>query len=121
MSSPKLQKEALGGGKTKTHFRYLGKKNKHQQIYITRNVFFEPTGEANQVNNALKDIELAFDFKKPAVISSHRVNYIGVIDEHNRKKGLKELKDLLTYIVKKWPDVEFMTSTELGNIISASK
>ena len=120
MSSPKLQKEALGGGRTKTHFRYLGKKNKHQQIYITRNVFFEPTGGKDQANRALREIELAFKFKKPAVISSHRVNFIGVLDEQNRTDSLKELKNLLAYIVKKWPDVEFMTSTELGDTIRNS-
>jgi hypothetical protein len=121
MSSPKLQKEALGGGKTKMHFRYLGKKNKHNQIYITRNVFFEPSGEKNQVNRALEEIELAFKFKKPAVISSHRVNYIGVIDESNRTNSLKELKNLLTQVLKKWPDVEFMSSTELGDVIANFK
>ena len=117
MSSPKIQKEVLGGGKTKTHFRYIGKKNKYNQLYITRNIFFEPTGISNQVNSALNEIELAFRLKKPAVISSHRVNYIGVIDENNRTNSLKELKELLLKVVQKWPDVEFMTSTELGNTI----
>jgi hypothetical protein len=121
MSSPKLQKEALGGGKTKTHFRYVGKKNKYNQIYITRNVFFEPTPFENQVDSALRNIELAFNFNKPAVISSHRVNYIGVLHEENRTNSLKELKALLSTIIKKWPDVEFMTSTELGDVIRSSK
>lgn len=118
MSSPKIQHEVLGEGRTKKHFRYLGKKNKYGQLYITRNVFFEPSGTAtDQVDIALKQIELAFKFKKPAVISSHRVNYIGGLEVTNRENSLKELQRLLHLIVKKWPEVEFMTSSELGAII----
>ncbi|WP_016990256.1 hypothetical protein [Flavobacterium sp. ACAM 123] len=118
MSSPKIQKEVLGEGRTTTHFRYLGKNNKYGQTYITRNAFFEPSGSSkSEVASCLAEIELAFKFKKPAVISSHRVNYIGGLSVKNRDKGLIQLKELLKAITKKWPEVEFMTSTELGEII----
>ncbi|MBO3100179.1 polysaccharide (de)acetylase [Gelidibacter pelagius] len=117
MSSPKIQQEVLGEGRTKKHFRYLGKQNKHGQTYITRNAFFEPSGSSvNEVDRCLAEIELAFKWKKPAVISSHRVNYIGGLDATNRDTSLKQLKDLLTMIIRKWPEVEFMTSSELGEI-----
>jgi hypothetical protein len=43
MSASKIQNEALGQGKTRKKFHYLGQKNKHNQIYITRNCFFEPS------------------------------------------------------------------------------
>lgn len=119
ISSPKIQNEALGEGLTKKHLRYLGKKNKFGQIYITRNAFFEPSsGNSQEVSNCLLDIELAFKYKKPAVVSSHRVNYIGGLSIANRDIGLKQLKELLNAITKKWPEVEFMTSSELGNIIT---
>jgi hypothetical protein len=119
MSSPKIQNEVLGDGKTKKHFRYIGKQNTYGQTYITRNVFFEPSGSSrNEVNSCLAEIELAFKWRKPAVISSHRVNYIGSLDSANRDNSLKKLKELLTIIIKKWPDVEFMTSSELGNKIT---
>ena len=118
MSSPKIQTEVLGDGITKKHLRYLGKKNNYGQLYITRNAIFEPSGATNnQVESCLSEIELAFKFRKPAVISSHRVNYVGGIDEKNRTYGLKQLDSLLTRIQKKWPEVEFMTSSELGRII----
>ena len=118
MSSPKIQKEALGDGKTKTHFRYLGKTNTFGQSYITRNAFFEPSSASvTEVASCLSAIELAFKFKKPAVISSHRVNYVGGLSVSNRDKSLKQLKELLIAITKKWPEVEFMTSSELGNTI----
>ncbi|MEL1243414.1 polysaccharide (de)acetylase [Flavobacterium sp. DGU11] len=119
MSSPKVQVEPLGEGKTKKNFRHIGKKNSHGQTYITRNAFFEPSGSSkDEVNNCLYEIETAFKWKKPAVISSHRINFIGSLDVTNRDKGLEQLHKLLTAIVKKWPDVEFMTSSELGDIIT---
>jgi len=66
----------------------------------------------------LLDIENAFKWKKPAVISSHRLNYIGGLNEKNRVSGLKDLNRLLSEIQKRWPDVEFMTSSQLGDLIS---
>jgi len=65
----------------------------------------------------MKQIEAAFLWNKPAIISSHRVNFCGHIDENNRKKGLTSLKQLLDEIVKRWPDVEFMSADELGDTI----
>jgi hypothetical protein len=70
------------------------------------------------VEDCLKSIHYAFKWNKPAVISSHRTNYIGVHDPKNREKGLRELDELLFKILKQWPDVKFITSTKLGEIIS---
>lgn len=119
ISTPKIQQEVLGEGRIKKHFRYLGKRNIYDQIYITRNAFFEPSGAKNdQINSCLREIEIAFKFKKPAIISSHRVNYIGSLDEKNRLNSLKQLSQLLKNIIVKWPEVEFMSSSEMGKIIS---
>ncbi len=99
---------------------YTGKRNKNGQIYITRNVYFEPTENPNKdwVGMAMKQISTAFLWRKPAVISAHRVNFIGSIDESNRRNNLYSLESLLSSILKKWPDVEFMTTPQLGSIIS---
>lgn len=119
MSTPKISVEPLGNGKTKKHYRYIGKNNKFNQIYITRNVFFEPSDSLrDEVNACMAEIELAFKWKKPAVISSHRVNFIGGLDPKNREKSLNQLLDLLKAIVNKWPEVEFMTSSELGKLLN---
>jgi len=120
ISTPKIFHEPLSEGKTKKHFRYLGKKNKHDQLYLTRNAVFEPSAprKTDWVDACLRDIETAFQFNKPATISSHRVNYIGCHYTHNRDHGLKELRRLLSQITKTWPEVEFMSSVELGNLIS---
>lgn len=119
----KLQKEPLGDGKYKTHIRFLGNKNKHGQIYLSRNGGFEPSQFPDQdnVNVCLKNIELAFKLNKPATISTHRVNYIGWLHPENREMTLKQLKMLLREINKKWPEVEFMTSDELGDLIASGK
>ena len=84
---------------------------------------FEPTSPKRRdwIGTCLKQIEAAFFWNKPANISSHRVNFSGHIDPDNRKKGLKALKELLQTIVKKWPDVEFMTTRQLGELMSQGK
>jgi len=115
----KLQKEPLGDGKYKTHLRFLGKRNKHGQVYLSRNGGFEPAQfpEQDNVNACLKGIDMAFRLHKPATISTHRVNYIGWLHPENREQTLRQLKVLLREIIKRWPDVEFMTSDELGDLI----
>lgn len=107
------------------HFRsnYLGKENKFNQVYLIRNVHFEPSHYPNIdiIAQCLKEISTAFRWNKPAIISSHRINFIGAIDENNRIRNLKIFKELITEISKNWPDVEFMSSTELGDLINNSK
>ena len=103
----------------KNVYHYLGEKNKIGQIYLVRNCSFEPTLEPgiDTVGKCLIQIEKAFKFNKPAIISTHRVNYIGFIDESNRKNNIEKLDKLLSIILKKWPDVEFMSSDKLGELI----
>lgn len=105
--------------KCKTKYHYLGQKNRHGQLYLIRNAFFEPYkgGTENGVDECLGRVALAFKCHKPAVISSHRLNYIGALDTDYRDKNLKQLKTLLTKIRETWPDVEFMSSDQLGDLI----
>jgi len=114
----KKHKEPVGKGKYKTHYHYLGKRSSSGLIYLSRNAAFEPSAEGTDwVNSCLSDVQIAFRMKKPAVISTHRVNYIGFLNTVNREKGLIQLRELLTKILETWPDVEFMTSVELGKLI----
>jgi len=118
MSASKIQKEPQGQGKFKTKFHWLGQTNRHGQKYITRNCFFEPSDHSKDwVASCISEIELAFKYKKPAVISSHRVNYIGSLVQENREQSNKKLENLLTKIINTWPDVEFISSSNLGQII----
>lgn len=123
IGTSKIHSEPLGQNKFKKHFRYVGKRSKDGLIYMTRNAFFEPCSFKNSkskdwVDSCLNEIKIAFRWKKPAIISSHRVNYVGWLNEKNRTKGLRELDELLFQIIKYWPTAEFMTSSELGNLIN---
>ena len=106
--------------KCKTKYHYLGQKNKHGQLYLIRNAFFEPYkgGTENGVDECLGRVALAFKCHKPTVISSHRLNYIGALDTEFRDKNLKQFKTLLSTIKENWPDVEFMSSDQLGDLIN---
>ncbi len=92
-----------------------GEKNGLGQYYNIRNVFFEPSSNPRKdwVDAALAEIRTAFQFGKPAVVCTHRVNYVGFIDPANRSRGLNALADLLKTIVKTWPEVRFLSTDQL--------
>lgn len=98
---------------------HMGQRNSHGQTYTIRNAHFEPASHVNTdaVADCLQQIETAFAWKKPAVISTHRYNYISSIDPNNGIQHLRQLRKLLTEIVKRWPDVEFMSSDALHHTI----
>lgn len=123
INSGKIQREPLGNGEYKKNYRYLGKRNELNQIYLTRNCFFEPSSTESPasrdwVDTCLHEIEIAFRWHKPATISSHRVNYIGFLHPENRERSHRKLQELLTRMLQRWPDIEFMTSMELGDLIA---
>jgi len=100
---------------------YTGEIDKKSGItYTTRNAFFEPASAPDKdwISITLKGVDDAFKKNKPAIVGSHRVNFMGSLDEKNRTQNLKLLKTLLHKIVKKWPDVEFMSSDELAGLIN---
>lgn len=109
----------IGQGKNKLVNNKWGKKNNLGQIYWRRNCTFEPARNQDYdwVNRCMKEIEIAFRWGKPAVINSHRVNYIGSIFPENRDQSLKKLKTLLKEVQKRWPDVEFIDTERLANIM----
>ena len=128
INTGKKQREPLGEGQYRINTRYLGTKNQYGQIYLTRNCFFEPAATGFEVpanydwiNYCLKEIEIAFRWHKPATISSHRVNYIGYLHPENRENSLRQLSELFSRMLKRWPDIEFMTSSELGDLIVENK
>lgn len=121
IESPVMKQEHQGDGKYKRMLHYTGKKNKYGQTFLVRNCQFEPSSQKRNtdwVKHCLKQVEAAFTMKKPAIISSHRVNFCGLIDEGIRKKGLTDLQHLLQMITKKWPEIEFVKLDTLGDIIS---
>jgi hypothetical protein len=118
LDKPFFQKKHVGFDRYKMEFCTMRYKEKKGLVELVRNVVFEPTASSiDHVSKALAQIEAAFTWNKPAIISSHRVNFCGHIDPNNREKGLGDLKSLLGAIVKKWPDVEFVSIRDLVQLI----
>lgn len=109
-----------GEGRYSKNINYTGKQKNSLRMMV-RNVVFEPSADSSIdcVSRSIKQIEAAFRWKRPAIISSHRVNFCGHISPSNRAHGLAALKRLLQGIVKKWPEVEFISASELGSLILA--
>ncbi|MCB0743253.1 MAG: hypothetical protein KDC67_05070 [Ignavibacteriae bacterium] len=119
-----IKKEPITG---KKNFRFYNTYNNFDQVQLIRNVHFEPSTSSgiDWVNNALREIQIAFRYNKPVIISSHRLNYMGGLNIKNRDTNLKLLDELLKMIIKKWPNVKFMDSAlltkEVLNLENVSK
>ena len=117
-SGSRVQMEPAANNKLRRKLHYLGQKDRHGIRYIIRNCFFEPNqAGTNWKARCLYEMDAAFREKKPAIIGSHRVNFIGALSQKNREDGLLQLSELLKETVKRWPDVEFMTSAQLGALM----
>ena len=118
-------KEPDPNSRPKFHTRFLGSRNIHNQFYLVRNVVFEPSMFRlkidNPVENCLSAMSIAFLMNKPVIINSHRINFSGFIDKTNRDRTLRYLRALISTALKKWPEIEFLTSPKLGKIIEISK
>lgn len=114
-----IQGIAMHFEKGKRQFRKIGQKTPAGLINLVRNASWEPTQDCGKDVNGicLMQIEAAFRWNKPAAISAHRLNFIGALHKENREQNIMLFKELLTAIVKRWPDVEFMSSDELGKLI----
>lgn len=114
----------LNNSKREMVRHYMGEKNALGQTFLVRNCVFEPSQKSDGFDNVgecLKDIQNAFFWKKPAIITAHRLNFIGYINPDNRDRNLRMFSELLSQILKKWPDAEFMTSPQLGKLINERK
>ncbi len=96
-------------------------KQNNSLIQLVRNVVFDPSADLisknnNSVNWAKDQIKMAFTLKKPIIIDSHRVNYVGGIDVNNRLNGIQKLGELLRWLVKKYPNTRFISTAELASL-----
>jgi len=117
-----IQFDPISSSEYKKRVHFTGEKNKLGQLYTIRNAFFEPALQPGKdvVGQCLSRIHTAFKNNKPAIIGSHRLNYIGSINEQNRTSTLKLLNDLFLGINKTWPDVEYFSSNNLCELILAN-
>lgn len=112
----RVPREGRGGSMGRIR-HYTGQVNKNGQAYLVRNVSLEPSLSCSDtvcIKQALSEVACAFGFRAPVIVSSHRLNYIGGLEANNRDRGLRVLAQFLTGVLQKWPDVEFLSSDELG-------
>ena len=112
------QKVPMGFGNAyKIRRRKIGQLNHNGQKYLVRNASFEPSlthlDMGNLIDSCINSISLAFHLGKPAVISSHRINFIGSRSLTNRDRNLNGFKNLLGRIKAKFPDVLFKSSNQI--------
>ncbi|KYP15122.1 hypothetical protein, partial [Flavihumibacter sp. CACIAM 22H1] len=112
----RFRTEPVGEGKYKKRLHYMGQKAAAGCHYFSRNAVFEPDyyGAKDEVETCLQQVKQAFDRKQPAVISNHRVCFMGGIKTENRDFGLKALDKLFRTILTKWPDAEFVPLSALA-------
>jgi hypothetical protein len=98
---------------------FLGKKSQTGIGYLIRNVVFEPASDRDKdwIKSTLIQINRAFKQKKPAIIDSHRVNYMGTLNSENRERNLRMLDELFLQMLKNWPDIKFIHSEKLAELI----
>jgi hypothetical protein len=118
IDKPRAHQVHLGNGKYQKENNKLGIQKGQNHVTIVRNCMFEPNSKnIDWVSFTFDQIKAAFFWGKPAIVSSHRVNFCGHIDPENRRKGLEALEALLMKVVKTWPDVEFVSVDQLADII----
>lgn len=90
---------------------------KSDLLFLPRNVFFEPANQPNKdwYSEVMNGVIRAFRNKQPAIIGSHRLNFIGKLDEKNRARNLATLKAILKKVTELYPDVKFISSDQLVN------
>lgn len=115
----RAQKSPTPDGYT-TIKHYMGEQNKLGQHYIIRNASFEPSTRKSihWHKKIMQEAKCAFLIGAPLVISTHRVNFMGGIVEQNRTQNIALFKKIMQDIIKQYPDVEFMTSVQLGKLMS---
>ncbi|MGY6560087.1 MAG: hypothetical protein ACXIT9_12480 [Nitritalea sp.] len=115
--TPFYRNEPDFNGNVVKNGRYnFGAKNEYGQIYHIRNCMFEPY-KGTTAETTLRMIDTCFRWGKPAVISSHRVNYVSSVFQSVRNNSLNELKKILSSVVKRHPDVQFISSGDLSRIM----
>ncbi len=104
-------------------YHFNGEKNKHGQYYFVRNCFFEPSLDPVKHGGdaCLRQVEAAIRQGGPAIISAHRLNFIGRISPSNRQKNLQAFDALLGAIIKQYPSVKFLSTPGLLDLYTAHK
>lgn len=87
-------------------------------VWSIRNARLDPyPGYDYNHEQCLHSIKRAFANNSPAIIDFHRVNISGKFAPEYRSKTLTEFKKLIEGIFKSWPDVKFIHSQKLNEML----
>lgn len=79
--------------------------------YLVRDIYFEPT-LGHQAERVLAEIQQHYRLGRPALLETHRFNFLGEESAHQR--SLCELESLLGGLLRELPQVRFTSTEELG-------
>jgi len=110
-----MQPLPLQDGRRRKVSRFTGQRNEYGQFYSVRNVLFEPYLDISRdwVKSTLSEIDRAFRLGKPAIVCSHRINYVSSMCHTVRDRTLSQLDEILHEIRRRWPEAEFYSSDDL--------
>lgn len=94
-----------------------GETNRFGQIYLVRNVMYEPVDGKNTASSAFAEAETAYRQALPISISTHRYNYTRAAEQC--QQSIDGLDRLLQEITTNLPNVRFLASPELGEALQA--
>jgi hypothetical protein len=119
IDKPFYCKRQIGARSYRAEINRIGRSRCSNHLTLVRNIAFEPNmhTRVDHVQKCLAEMDVSFRLRKPAIISSHRVNFIGHIDPKYGAFGVNEVGRLLNAVVKRWPDIRFMFADELTELI----
>lgn len=89
-----------------------GELSKNGQIYLVRDVYFEPMLGHTPVR-LVNDVEEHARLGRPCLVEMHRFNFIGAAEKCD--KSLRVLQAALEQLQRTFPEIRFMTSLELAD------
>jgi len=93
---------------------YSGQLSQSNIVYLVRDEYFEPS-LGHTAPQALDRLSAKTHLGRPTLYETHRFNFLG--SEEKKNRALEELERLLSMAIKQYPDLAFLSSIKLANIL----
>ena len=90
-----------------------GQRASSEAHYLVRDIYFEPE-RGHTAARALEDVSQRFLLGRPALVETHRSNFIGT--EAQCQQSLERLNELLSNALQRWPGLAFMSPEALARV-----
>ncbi len=110
-------------GRYRKRSHVSGQRSVHGPVFAVRNIHFEPfqCNDDSIVEFVVSKINQVFSWGGAAIMTTHRVNYVGGMDYRHRDRSLKLLERLLNTVVALHPSVEFVSASRLHSIMTSTR